>query len=77
MTFASTARTETTGAKTGRRFLVVDDNKDFVETTSGVAGTERASRRGRIRRPCRSRGCHPHGAGRCCARCWAPQAERL
>jgi DNA-binding response OmpR family regulator len=32
MTFASTARTETTGAKTGRRFLVVDDNKDFVET---------------------------------------------
>ena len=32
MTFTSTARTETTGAKTGRRFLVVDDNKDFVET---------------------------------------------
>ena len=31
MTFASTARTETTGAKTGRRILVVDDNKDFVE----------------------------------------------
>ena len=32
MTFASTARTETTGAKTGRRILVVDDNKDFVAT---------------------------------------------
>ena len=32
MTFASTARTETTGAKTGRRILVVDYNKDFVAT---------------------------------------------
>jgi DNA-binding response OmpR family regulator len=32
MTFASTPRTETTGAKTGRRILVVDYNKDFVAT---------------------------------------------
>jgi DNA-binding response OmpR family regulator len=28
---SSTGRAETTGTKTGRRFLVVDDNHDFVE----------------------------------------------
>ena len=32
MTFASTARTETTGTKAGCRILVVDYNKDFVAT---------------------------------------------
>ena len=32
MPSASSALTPRTGAKTGRRFLVVDDNTDFVQT---------------------------------------------
>ena len=59
MSSASSALTPRTGAKTGRRFLVVDDNTDFVQTIGvllelnghqvevafdGVAGLEAAIR---------------------------------
>jgi DNA-binding response OmpR family regulator len=59
MSYASSSPTGTTGVKAGRRFLVVDDNHDFVETIrallelnghrvevafDGVAGLETAIR---------------------------------